>query len=160
MIEPLTLQDLIFLATILSVTGICTWVFRRTVKNIAFKDMDSEKAKVFLQSQSFVKKLFMTYIRTCNPDGKKDIGLMKWILVSHYIHLVASLILLVMFSADLIYDFGLSIRLIDTSSYINRALIDLCLLLFIGTLPICFLMRFVFELLSSFFQKKRERKKD
>jgi len=160
MIEPLTLQDLTFLATILSGIGICTWVFRKTIKEIAFKDMDSENTKVFLQSQSFVQKLFMTYIRKCNTVGQKDTGLMKWILVFHYIHLVASLTLLIMFFADLIYDQGLSIRLIDTSSYLNSTLIDLCLLLFIGTLPICFLMRFVFEILSSFFQKKRERKGD
>ena len=98
------LIDVLVTAMIVFAVGFCARYFRILINDNALSGMDPGSARQLLKSQSFGKKLFMTYIWRCNTNGKKHMGLAVWFFICHCIHVMASLGLLIMLWYEILLD--------------------------------------------------------
>jgi len=54
-----------------------------------FNDIDKDTAKAFIKNLPVRQRLFMSYIKKCNPTGKQRLGLAIWLIICHCIHIIA-----------------------------------------------------------------------
>lgn len=130
-----------------------SWIFRVVIKINIFNGLDKDTTKEFIKKLSFKQRVFFTYINKCNPTGKQRLGIAIWYIIWHYVHIIAVIIILVMFWQEIILELYFD-QIIDTSTYIIVSQVtynDLQILvtfLTFGALPVCFLVGLLIDLFS------------
>jgi len=90
MIEIPIVPSVIVTALIVFAVVFCAQYFRVLINDNALSGTDPDSARRFIKSQSFGKRLFMTYIWKHKYNGGQRLGLAIWFLVWHCIHIVVS----------------------------------------------------------------------
>ena len=117
-----------------------SYIFREFIRMNLFNGIDKDTAKVFIKNLPFRQRLFMPYIKRCNPTGKQRLGLAIWLIICHCLHIIA----VIAFICAVWYEFLLELLLnqrVDGSTYIMGlpltygALFGLVTAIIIGAIP-------------------------
>ena len=148
----LSLSNIFGLVFIVLIMYLFTQAFSKMVRVITLKGVASESVKELLKSQSLRQKLFMTYMRKYTPERKQDVRLMICMLTFYYIHVIASMALLLMILGGAFYEEVLK-RTIDASVYVVGTITyaelgDIAFRLVVFTFPVCFLIALIYEVVQ------------
>ena len=118
----------------------CSWIFRMIIKGNALKGIDTNQANQLIKTQPLRKRLFMTYIGKFNTTGQQRLGLARWFLICHYIH-VLSYVVFVTISLGEVFHYILfdqtllsaDVSIVGKFTYNN--LLSVSLYILVGALP-------------------------
>jgi len=145
MTEIPIVPSVIVTALIIFAVVFCARYFRVLINDNALSGMDPDSARRFIKSQSFGKRLFMTYIWKHKHNWGQRFGLEIWFLVWHCIHIVVSIaffaILWLEISSAAFFDRVLQVEFAVLGIHVTRgAFGNLLVVLIVASLPASILL--------------------
>lgn len=92
-------------------------IFREYIRMNLFNGISKETAREYIKSLPFRQRLFITYIKKCNPTGKQRLGLAIWLITCHFIHIIAVIALIVAIWYEFLHELVFN-QAIDATAYI------------------------------------------
>jgi len=153
--------DLIVFGTIMTAfycffMAIYSYGFREFIRMNLFNGIDKDTAKAFIKNLPFRQRLFITYLKKCNPTGKQRLGIAIWFIICHYVHIIITITLMFMTWHSFLLEVFFN-RSVDTVAYIMSSqitynnLLDVALIITMGALP----FSIAIGLLISWFSKNK-----